>query len=146
MFEGDGELQAIIDERATPEQREALLTVVNGGETDEAATHWWVYHEMCSKVHEPIDKPIDYVVDVDGRRAKVSIPGVLESSGRPIRPQHGDGEHRVRIDIPGGIEFTIAEVGSGSTKSTGVIKFDIDDTYGQWSVLRHGPSGVQAEA
>ena len=47
-------MQAIIDERADDKQRDGLLTVLHGGETDEAKTHWWVFHAMSSTVHEPI--------------------------------------------------------------------------------------------
>ena len=142
IFEGNGEMQAIIDERADAAQREALKTIVHGGETDEMATHWWVYHAMSSKVHEPLIKPINFEVDVAARTARVEIPGVLESTGRPIRsPATGD-EHRVRIDIPSGIEFEQAEVGSASTKTTGAIALELNDSYGQWSVLRHSGSGV----
>ena len=142
IFEGNGEMQAIIDERADAAQREALKTIVHGGETDEVATHWWVYHAMSSKVHEPLIKPINFEVDVATRTARVEIPGVLESTGRPIKsPATGD-EHRVRIDIPSGIEFEQAEVGSASTKTTGAIALELNDSYGQWSVLRHSGSGV----
>jgi hypothetical protein len=53
-----GEIHAIIDERADAEQRPALATVLYGGETDEAATHWWVFHAMSSTVHPPLFKLI----------------------------------------------------------------------------------------
>ena len=142
VFEGNGQMQAIIDERAKPKQREALKIVLHGGETDEAKSHWWVYHAMCSKVHPTLYKPIDYQVDIEARSARVAIPGLLEASGRPIRAPHGGGEHRVRIDIPGGIEFELAEIGSASTKATGAINLDLNDSYGQWTILRHGPHGV----
>ena len=146
IFEGKGQLQAIIDERASPEQRKALETVLHGGETDEAATHWWVYRAMCSKAHEPLFKPIRFEVDIEARRAKVEIPGVLTSTGRPIKsPATGD-EHRVRIDIPNGIEFELAEVGSASTKATGAIALDLNDSYGQFNILRHSGSGVVHDA
>jgi hypothetical protein len=142
VFEGNGAMQAIIDERADAAQRKALETVLHGGETDEAKTHWWVYRAMCTTVHPTLYKRIDYEVDIDARTARVSIPGVLDSSGRPIRAPHGGGEHRVRIDIPNGIEYELAEIGSASTKATGLITLDLDDSYGQWSILRHGPHGV----
>jgi hypothetical protein len=142
IFEGNGEMQAIIDERADAAQRQALGTILHGGETQDAATHWWVYHAMSSTVHEPIFRPIEFEVDVDRRRARVVIPGILESSGRPIRsPASGD-EHRVRIDIPNGIEFEMAEIGSATTKASGVIALKLDDTYGQFNVLRHSGTGV----
>jgi hypothetical protein len=97
---------------------------------------------MSSTVREPIFKPIEFEVDLEKRQARVSIPGVLESSGRPIRsPATGD-EHRVRIDIPGGIEFEIAEIGSATTKASGAIQLELDDTYGQFNILRHSGTGV----
>ena len=142
VFEGNGEMQAIIDERADPEQRAALITVLHGGETEEAKTHWWVYHAMSSTVHEPIFKPIDCEIDIERRRARVTIPGVLESSGRPIVSPATGGEHRVRIDNPEGIEFAIAEIGSGSTKATGVVQLDLNDSYGQFNMLRHNRHGL----
>jgi len=142
IFEGNGALQAIIDERASAAQRDALTKVLHGEETDEAATHWWVFRAMSRTVHETLFKPIDFEVDIEARTARVAIPGVLESTGRPIRAPHSDDEHRVRIDIPNGIEFEFAEIGSASTKANGAIKLDIEDRYGQFNALRHSGSGV----
>ena len=142
IFEGNGQMQAIIGDNASEQQRAALKKVLHGEETDEAATHWWVFHAMSSTVHDTLYKSIDYEVDIDGRTARVSIPGVLQATGRPIRNPYDGGEHRVRIDIPGGIEFELAEVGNASTKATAAIKLDLNDSYGQWSILRHGPGGV----
>lgn len=144
VFEGGGEMQVIIDERANAAQSDALRRVLCGEETDEAATHWWVYHAMCERVHEPLTAAIDFECDINGRTAKVDVGGLLKSTGRPIRAPHGGGEHRVRIDIPGGIEFTLAEVGSASTTSSNAIALNLDDSYGQWAIIRHGPSGVIA--
>ena len=48
----------------------------------------------------------------------------------------------MRIDIPNGIEFELAEIGSASTKATGAIELDLRDSYGQFNVLRHSGSGV----
>lgn len=142
VYKGDGQIQAIIDERATPEQRQALATILYGGETEPAKTHWWVYHAMSSTAHDPVVKPIEFDVDIEARTARVVIPGVLEASGRPIRsPATGD-EHRVRIDIPNGIEFEIAEIGSAITKCAGPVVLDLKDTYGQFNVLRHSGTGV----
>ncbi len=142
IFEGNGTLQAIIDERANAQQRHALQTVLYGGETEEAATHWWVFHAMSSHIHEPLFKAIELEIDIDARRAKVSVEGVITSVGQPIvSPATGD-EHRVRIDIPNGIEFELAEIGSASTKATGAIKLDLNNSYGQFNVLRHSGSGV----
>ena len=142
IYEGNGEMQVIIDEAASKEQRRALETVLTGGETDDEATHWWVFRAMCPTLHDTIYAPIEMDAEMEARRAKVRIGDVLTSEGRPIRPPHSDGEHRVRIDMPNGIEFSIAEVGSASTRSSTAIKLDLKDSYGQWHFMKHGPSGV----
>lgn len=130
VYEGNGTMQAIIDERANEEQRKAITTVLYGGETKEAKTHWWVFHAMSTTVHKLIFRPIDFEVDIERRTARVSIPGLLESTDRPIvSPAPGE-QHRVRIDIPNGIEFEIAAIGSASTKAAGPISLDLNDSYG----------------
>ena len=142
IFEGKGELQVVIDERADARQREALVKILHGEETEEGATHWWVYRAMSDTIHEPLFKPIDYEVDIEARSARVMIPDVLESIGSPIKSPATGQEHRVRIDIPDGSEFEFAEVGSATTTSTAAIKLDLKETYGQFNVLRHSGRGV----
>ena len=144
IFEGKGQLQAVIDERADEKQRKALETILHGKETEEAATHWWVFCAMSDTIHDTLFKPIDFEVDIEGRTARAVIPGVLESTGSPIRPPHSDGEHRVRIDIPNGIEFELAEMGSATTKtgSESAVELDLKDSYGQFNLLRHSGTGV----
>ena len=146
IYEGNGDIQAIIDERADAEQRQALASVLYGGDTNEGATHWWVYRTMSSTVHPPLFKPIEFEVDIEARTARVVIPGILQSTGRPIRSPATGTEHRVRIDIPNGIEFEIAEIGSATTKTMAAsIALDLRDTYGQFNVLRHSGTGVVHE-
>ena len=80
--------------------------------------------------------------DIEARTAKVSIPGILESIGQPIRsPATGD-VHRVRIEIPNGIEFERAEIGSATTRARGKITLDLKDSYGQFNLLDHSGRGV----
>ena len=142
IFEGNGEMQIVIDERADARQRKGLDTVFRGGETKEAATHWWVYHAMSKTVHETLYKPIEFECDIEARTARVRIPGLLASTGEPIRSPATGGVHRVRIDIPKGIEFELAEIGSASTLATGKINLDIKNRYGQFNILRHSGTGV----
>ena len=142
IFEGKGAMQAIIDERASPAQRQALDTIVHGGETEEAANHWWVFNAMSDTHHPTLFKPIAFDVDIEARTARASIQGVLECAGRPIKSSATGGEHRVRIDIPGGIEFDIAEIGSASTTASSAIAFALKDSYGQFNRLRHHGGGV----
>jgi len=142
IFEGKGEMQVIVDEHASERQRDALMKIVHGAETDEGATHWWVYRSMTDTVHETLIKPIEFDVDLEGRAARVVIPRVLESVGRPIVSPATGQEHRVRIDIPNGIEFERAEIGSATTSASAAIHLDLNDTYGQFNRLRHSGKGV----
>jgi hypothetical protein len=145
IAEGHGELQAVIDENADEKQRLALETVLHGKETEEAATHWWVFHAMSDTIHPTLFKPIESEIDIKGVTARTSIPGMVESTGGPIRPDHTpDSVHRVQIVIPGGIEFEVAEMGSASTKtgSESAVQLNLTDSYGQWNLLKHSGSGV----
>ncbi len=145
IAEGKGEMQAVIDENANEEQRSALETVLHGKETEEAATHWWVFHAMSDTIHPVLYKPIEFDIDINEVTARAVIPGMVESTGGPIRPDHTeDSTHRVQIVIPGGIEFEVAEMGSASTKtsSDSAIELNLADSYGQWNILKHSGSGV----
>lgn len=141
IFEGDGTMQIVIDERADEGQREALSTILHGGETDEAATHWWVFHAMSATVHPVLYAPIAFEMDIAARTARASIPGILEATGQPIRSPVTGGPHRVRIDLPNGIEFDMAEVGMASARVRAAIELDLADSYGQFNRIRHTGRG-----
>jgi hypothetical protein len=86
-----------------------------------------------------------FTIDIKEVTARASIPGMVESTGGPIRPDHTpDSVHRVQIVIPGGIEFEVAEMGSASTKtgSESAVQLNLTDSYGQWNLLKHSGSGV----
>ena len=59
IFEGGGEMQVIVDPAATPAQRDALEKVFHGEETEEMATHWYVFRAMCETVHDTLYLPIE---------------------------------------------------------------------------------------
>lgn len=142
IYEGNGECQAVIDEQADGEQRDALSAIMYGEETDAAATHWWVYRAMSSTVHPPLFKRIEFDADIERRKARILIPGVLESTARPIVSPATGAEHRVRIGLPNGIEFDIAEIASGTTKTTASVALDLKDSYFHFTTLRQSAKGV----
>lgn len=142
IHEGRGQVQPIVDERATPEQREALLRIMSGLDTEPGATFFQVFSTTYETVHEPVFAPIAFTVDVDGRHASLEIPGLVEARGEPIRnPVTGD-EHRARIGLPGGFEYEVAEVGRGWVKSQGAIALDLEDSHAHFVNLHMTQSGV----
>jgi len=97
---------------------------------------------MSSTVHPPLFKRIEFDVNIERRTARIVMPGALESMARPIRSPATGVEHRVRIDLPDGIEFDLAEIGSGTTKTMASIALDLRDTYCHFTVLRQSGKGV----
>ena len=141
VHEGNGTLQVVIDERADPQQREALAKILTGQETEDMATMWWVYSAMSPTKLPLVYAKIELEVDVDKRTARLEVPGIIASKGEPIRnPVTGD-EHRVRIDFPESFEFKLAEIGSGTSKTTGALAIDLKDSYGQFAHLHLSHKG-----
>lgn len=142
IYEGNGECQAVIDERANDKQRNALVTILYGGKTKPGTTHWWVYRMMSRTIYSPLYKRIEFDVDIEHRKARVVMPNVLESFASPIRSPVTGTEHRVRINLPNGIEFDLAEIGSGTTKTMASIAIDLKDTYCHFTFLRQSGKGI----
>jgi hypothetical protein len=143
VHEGDGTMQLVIDERADAAQRDALVKIMTGEETDDMATMWWVYSAMSPTKLEPLFLPIEYEVDVEARRGRFHVPGIVETVGEPIRNPVTGTEHRARIDLPHGFEYRIAEIGSATTRATAAISLPgLENSYGQFARLHLSNHGL----
>lgn len=142
IHEGRGQIVPIVDERATPEQREALLRIMSGEDTEPGATFFQVFAATYEKVHDPVFSAIELDVDVDARTARLNVPGLLEAEGEPILNPVTGNPHRARIELPQGFEYARAEVGRGRVKTSGPIALDLDDSHAHFAPLRMNQSGV----
>jgi hypothetical protein len=142
IHEGRGKAQPFVDERADAKQREALLKIMTGQDTDPMATMFAVYFSTLETVYDPIFARIDFDVDVEARKGRYVVPGLVESRGEPIKNPVTGAETRARIDLPDGFEFEIAEVGSGTTKTQGNVVLDLKASYGQFAHLHLNNHGV----
>lgn len=138
----NGKQQVIIDERADEAQREALRKILHGESTEPGATHFFIFNSTMSEVLEPIFAPIEMTIDVDARKANTRVPNLVKSDGVPIVDEHTGEESRMRIDLPDGFEFTIAEMGTGTSKATAGLQIELSDSYGQFSILHMNQNGV----
>jgi len=142
VHEGKGEAAVIIDERATEAQRGVLLRIITGQDTEPGATVFNVFASTFEKLHDPIFAPIEFQVDIAERKARLVVPGITEGRGEPILNPVTGAAHRVRIDMVGGFEYELAEIGRGWTKTSQPIKFELTDSYGQFAEINLCQSGI----
>lgn len=121
VHQGNGEMQSIIDERASDDQRKALVAILQGEGAPAGTIMLQIYRAMCPKVHTPLFKPIELVADIEKRTARLKVPGIIDTTVEPIKNPVTGAEHRARIDLPLGKEFHFAEVASGTTSATGAV-------------------------
>ncbi len=146
IHEGNGSVEAVVDESASDAQREAALKIMTGQETEPMATMFSVFASTMTTVHEPRFLPVDFEVDIESRTARLNVEGVIESVGQPIRnPVTGD-IHQVQISLPHGFEYEIAEIGAGTAKALGAIQLDISDGHGQFAYLHLANNGPVRQA
>jgi len=142
VAEGNGKQQIMIDERANAEQREGLRKILHGESTAPGATHFFVYNSTMSEVLETLYVPIELSIDVDAREATVHVPSLVESTGTPIMDPHSGQPSRSRIDLPGGFEYSLAEMGNGTTTAQAGITLNLANSYGQFNIVHMNQDGV----
>jgi hypothetical protein len=142
IHKGKGRCQRIVDVRATQAQREVLLKIMSGEDTEPFATFFAVFATTFEKVFDPIFAPIEATIDVEARRADIRIGGIAKVHGEPIRNPVTGAEHRARIDLPHGFEYEIAEIGSGTGESHGNVALTLRDSYAQFAHLHLNNKGV----
>ncbi|MFO7528905.1 MAG: DUF1326 domain-containing protein [Marinobacter sp.] len=142
IHEGNGQAQAFVDERATAEQRDALMAILSGDTSEPGATFFNVFASTLTKMFDPVFCPIEISCDVENRRAQVRVADLIEGSAEPvINPISGE-PHRARIDLPEGFEYAVAEVASGRTDARADVPMGFDGTHCHLSHLDIGPTGV----
>ena len=142
IAEGNGRQQVIIDERADDDQREAMRKILHGESTAPGATHFFVFNSTMSEVLETLTASIDLEIDVEARRASLSVPGMVTSTGSPIVDPNSGEEFRAAIQLPGGFEYTKAEMGTASSNVSAGIELALSDTYAQFNALHMNQDGV----
>lgn len=142
VHQGNAEAIAFVDKNANEAQREALLKIMTGQDTDPFATMFAVYASTVAKMNPPVFTEINLDVDVDGRRGRVFVKDFIDTRGEPIRNKVNGKESRAQIVLPEGFEYAVAEIGSASSKSSGPVRVEMKDTYGQFARLHLNNHGV----
>lgn len=143
LHEGNGTIQPIIDERATPEQRQALFDIFSGKHSAEG-TLFQIVSLIVTKIHDPVFAPFEFSFDKDGRVARLVARGVLETDVEPIKNPVTDTPHRIQVVMPEGFEHRAAEIASANIRSTGAIPFETRGTHSSLATVVQTPDGVAA--
>jgi hypothetical protein len=123
LHHGEGHMQPLMEPKTTPEQREALFYILSG-EDQPAGTMFQIFSVIVGTLHEPQFVEMEFDWDMAARRARLVAPGTAGATTEPIRNPVTDEEHRILTVLPKGWVFYEAEVGAGTAKGIGDIKFD----------------------
>lgn len=141
IHEGNGEALAVIEERGTPEQRDAVLKIITGQETTPGATLFNVFAGTLTKFHDPRFARIEVQADYAKAKGSVRVAGVTDVKLEPIRNPVTGGEHRARVTLPHGFEYHEAEYGSSTVKTGEPMPLEWSGRHGHITMLDMGPNG-----
>ena len=141
VHQGNGEVAMIVDEAADAAQREGLLKILSGEETEPGATIFNVFATTYTKVHDPIFAPIEFEIDLETRRGRFAVPGVLEAHTRAITNPVTGAEHRAKVTLPHGFEYSEAEYCSSEIKGGAPIAQEWAGRHGHMYILHMTPQG-----
>ncbi len=142
IHEGGGKAFIILDDATTEQQRQALLTIMSGQETEPGATIWNVFAATLEEMFEPAFLPIEFSVDMPKRQAEIKVGDRVKVKAEPIRNPVTGEEHRAQIRLENGFEYLVAEMGSGTSRVDGPITLSLDGSYGQFNEVHIGNRGV----
>jgi hypothetical protein len=90
--------------------------------------------------------PIGLEANLELRTARVDIPGIMSSSGRPIINEFNGQPFHVALARPSGsFEFTYAEIGLGTTSVTGEMEMAFEDSWAHFCVHHFSQDGLIRE-
>jgi hypothetical protein len=142
LHEGNGSVQAFIDKRAREEQRNALLQILSG----RAGNPWFeILASVVTTVHEPQFVPIQFEFDKKKRKARLVVPGFLETISAPLTIPATGQEQRVVVRMPGGMEYKEMEVAQTVVlRGNGAIRFDHTKTHSSLAEVEQTHAGLKA--
>jgi hypothetical protein len=142
LHEGNGTFLPVVDEKATDEQRNAILTILSGKEQVEG-TFFHIVSMIISKVIEPKFLAIEFDFDLEKRTARVAVPGVLETVSNPIKNPVTGADHRIQTIMPEGFEYHLAEMACADVnKGLGEIQYDWPRGHSALCQVEHTSNGV----
>lgn len=137
--EGDGHVQPIVDESASEEQREAMLTIMSG---QAGGALFEIFAAVCPHVKEPLFVPIEFEFDIESRTGRVRAGDVLDTEVDTLRGIDPPDPYQVIVRIPGGFEYTgpgnEAETALAKhVRSSGAIEFEHSESHSSMAFVKY---------
>jgi hypothetical protein len=144
VHEGGGVVQGILDVRTDQTQRDALITILGGGE-QEPTTAFAIYGSTIEREIEPAIVEMEFDCDMRTRTGRFTAPGVFECTLEPIRNPVTGETFRAALNLHDGFEFKGAEMASADFRGTADLKMEHRGRYGFLTYVAYGPYGLIAE-
>jgi len=125
IHEGNAHVVLFVDQRAQPEQVQALATILSG---QVVGMPWEALAGTIGTLEGPIAAPIE--MSIQGQRARVRIPGAVELETTPIRDAVSGEEKEVHIVYPRGGFFW----NDGNVVTTSTMRVDHPSLRMSWPV------------
>ena len=135
-------MQPILEDSISDAQKDAIFYVLSGAD-QAVGTMFQIFSIIVEKIHDPIFTKIGFDWDIKKRTARIEVPKVLRTRSEPIRNPVTDTEHRMITVLPDGWVFHEAESAAGFAKSTGDLKFDLNQTHSSLAYVAWGPKGLK---
>lgn len=136
VHEGNGEVQPILDARATPEQLQAIGALLGG----QAGGPWAIIASTLTTVHEP--KVVPWDVRLDGEQTIISAGDALTMRLVPMKNPITGKEHHAAVSLPSG--FISREMHKATTSAfavRGAVAYDYTGQDAAWGRYEYaGPS------
>lgn len=128
VHHGLGQMHPIIDGITSDAQTDAIFYILSG-EDQPVGTMFNIFSVIIEKIHDPIFTEIEWDWDLEGRTARINIPGVVRANAEPIRNPVTDEPINILTVLPKGWVFHEAENASGFAKGLSNIKFDLSQRH-----------------
>lgn len=142
IHQGHGQMLRIVDKRASPEQREAMLRILSGEDTEPGATFFWVFTAMSETFHPPVYEDIHFEADFDSCEGHFSVPGVVQAKTHAIRNPVTHKPHYAKVSLRAGFEYKDAEFAAGTAKTHGMIALDNHDSHAHLCIVHLSNKGI----
>jgi hypothetical protein len=143
IHEGNGRLLTYVDSSASEKVRRGIVEITHGLHSAEG-TLFNIFSAMCPTKLPPVFAPITLTMDAAARKAIVSVPGVFEIRGEPIRNLVTGDPHFPRLVLPGGFEFKEADFASCDFEATGPIRMSRKQGHAHFARVGWDRSGYAA--